>query len=181
MKIALLVLLVDGSAAVRADQPVGVGPFSLVGDEPHAVLLGVGAFDLFHEGAQGTEGTRPIGDIEIRFGRKFYFLGPLLGLASTGQGSVFGYGGLGLDAKAGSWCLLPAASVVGYRRGGGKDLHSSVLFQAALTVARELEGGTRAGITFAHISNGYRHGSDARLNPGAEMLLLTVLFRVGSQ
>src|SRR5262249_48495439 len=158
--VALLVLLFIRAGVVHADPPLEVGPFSLVGDEPTNLLLGVGAFDLFQEGARGTQGTRPIGAVEVRFGRKLLRLGPLLGLASTGQGSIFGYGGLGLDAAVGSWSVLPAASIVGYRQGGGKELHSMLLFQAALTVARTLEGGTRVGITFAHVSNGYRHGTD---------------------
>ena len=176
-KIVLLALLVGSLTPVFAEERAAVGPFSLVGDEPHALMLSVGAFDLFHEGAQGTQGTRPMGSAEIRFGRKIYFLSPLLGLAATGGGAFVGYGGLGLDAEVGAWSFLPAVSIGGYRQGGGKELHSTLIFQAALTVARRLgSSGTRLGLTFAHISNGYRHGTDVRLNPGAEMLLLTVLF-----
>ena len=180
--IALLASLLASSALVHAEDRVDraeIGPFSLVGDEPHALVLGVGGFDLFHEGARGTQGTRPVGVAEIRFGRKLLFLGPLLGLGSTGQGNIFGYGGVGLDAEAGAWSFLPAASLVGYRQGGGKELYGTVLFEAELTVVRKLASETRGGLTFAHISNGYRHGSDVRLNPGAEMLLLTVLFSLG--
>ena len=178
MSVRIVLLLVLIGAPVYADQRFEIGPFSLVGDEPHALMLGVGAFDLFHEGARGTQGTRPIGVAEIRFGRKLFYLGPLLGLAATGKGSFYGYGGLGLDAEVGSWSFLPAASLVGYRQGGGKELYGTVLFQAALTVTRRFVGDTRVGLTFTHISNGYRHGTDVRLNPGAETLLLTFLFPV---
>jgi len=178
-EIALVASLLFLSAPLDADDRMELGSFALVGDEPHALMLGVGAFDLFHEAARGTQGTRPIGSAEIRFGRKLFYLGPLLGLFSTGKGSIFGYGGVSLDAEAGAWSLLPAVSLGGYRQGGGKELHSTFLFQAALTAARELGSGTRVGITFAHVSNGYRHGTDRRLNPGAEMLLLTLLFSLG--
>jgi hypothetical protein len=65
------------------------------------------------------------------------------------------------------------------RQGAGKQLYGTLLFEAELTVARRLGSQTRVGITFAHVSNGYRHGSDVRLNPGAEMLLVTVLLPLG--
>jgi len=177
--IALLASLLASVATVHAEERVEIGPISLVGDEPHALVLGVGAFDLFREGARGREGTRPVGVAEIRFGRKLFLLSPLVGLAATGGGAIFGYGGVGLDADVGAWSLLPAASLGAYRQGDGKELHSTLLFEAELTVARRLRNETRVGITFAHISNGYRHGWDTRLNPGAEMLLVTVLFPLG--
>ena len=179
LNIALLASLLTSSATVHAEERVEIGPISLVGDEPHALVLGVGAFDVAREAARGTEGTRPVGAAEIRFGRKFLFLGPLLGLASTGGGAIFGYGGVGLDAELGPWSLLPAASLVGYRQGTGKRLNSPLLFQAELTAARKLGKEARVGITFAHVSNGYRHGSDVGQNPGAEMLLVTVLLPLG--
>jgi len=170
-----LALLAAWPFEVTAGEPAGdrlaVGPFTLVGDEPPAIAIGLGAFDVVGEQARGTEGARPEARVELYLGRKLLFLGPEVGLEADGDGGILGYGGLWLDLEIGRWALLPAGSLAGYRRGESKRLGGPLLFQAELTSVYRFENQVGCGLTFAHVSNGYRE----RRNAGAESLLVTLL------
>jgi len=143
----------------------------LIDSETAWLTFGIGAFDVFREGAAlGTGRTRPEFQVEYRFGRRLFLLAPLLGLSANTDGGLYGYGGVYLDCSWGSWILSPAIGLGGYRTGHSKDLDGTLIFFAEGTIAYQLSRELRVGMTFAHRSNGYTRDR----NPGAESLLGTL-------
>ena len=62
-----------------------LGPIVLHGSERDALTTGAGAFDI------GASHTSPAANIEYRFGRKLFFIGPSYGLVANTDGGLVGY------------------------------------------------------------------------------------------
>ena len=161
-----------GAAAQPGSARLQLGSAQLAGDEASYLDLGVGTF-----------GTRPshvapdaaTARVELRYGKKLFYLGPALGVLGTTKGGVFGYAGVYADLRLGDVVITPLAGVGGYHRGGGEDLGGTFEFRLSLGAAYEFAGGTRLGLQFGHISNGGSH----RINPGENELLVTYAFPLG--
>lgn len=91
-------LACPAALAQQASDMPDDAPAHLVGDEASRVDLGAGVFDV-----QGDRGFHPTaaGQVEFRYGRKLFFIGPALGLLATTKGAVFGYGGIYADSNSG--------------------------------------------------------------------------------
>ena len=77
----------DAASAERVEPTVfaRLGPLALHGNEPDALTLGLGAFDI------GQSHTSAAANLEYRFGRKLYFVGPSYGLVGNMDGGLLGY------------------------------------------------------------------------------------------
>jgi lipid A 3-O-deacylase len=139
-----------------------LGPLVVEGDEPDALSLGAGAFDV------SKDQTSAAAAIEYRFGRKLWFLGAGLGLVANTDGGVVGYGGVYMDLSAGPVVLTPLLGIAGAREGDGRNLGSLFQFRAQGDLTYRFADGTRLGLRFAHISNANTNDP----NPGEEELLL---------
>lgn len=143
------------------------GPVEVLGDELSYVDLGVGAFNI--QGHRDST-TSPEANIEFRYGKKLFFIGPMVGILATENGGVFGYGGFYSDIALYKHVVItPVAALGGYHRGGGIDLGETFQFRLSATIAYEFNDRSRLGVKFAHISN----AGIGSHNPGDNELLLT--------
>jgi hypothetical protein len=152
--------------AVAQSDPASLGPIKVLGDEPSYLDFGGGAFNIQGHRQSDTTG---VGDIELHYGRKLFFLAPAVGLLADTKGGVFGYGGIYSDIAYGRIVITPLAAIGGYHRGGSIDLGGTFQFRLSMTGAYEFDDGSRLGVRFAHTSNA---GTNKR-NPGENELLLT--------
>ena len=91
---AMLVALLPTLAAAETAENAFAqwGDLAVLGDNaPHYLDLGLGVFDLRE--SFGTSERSAAGRVELRGGRKLWFLGPAIGLMANTDGGVFGYGG----------------------------------------------------------------------------------------
>jgi lipid A 3-O-deacylase len=146
-----------------------LGPVAALGDEPSYAELGVGVFDVFS--FQGERATSAAANVQLRWGRKAWFIGPAIGLMANTDGGVFGYGGIYFDLTYNRVVFTPFFGPGGYVQGHSKDLGGAgpLQFRTELGVAYQFDGGARLGARIAHLSNAGIHHS----NPGEEELLLT--------
>ncbi|HSA80007.1 MAG TPA: acyloxyacyl hydrolase, partial [Geminicoccaceae bacterium] len=163
----LLLALVTRAEAASAE-PVEpnvfarLGPIALHGSEPDALTLGLGAFDI------GETHTSPAANLEYRFGRKLFFIGPSYGLVANTDGGLLGYVNAYIDLSYRDFYLTPQVGIGGYREGSGRDLGSIFQFRAASDLTYRFANGARLGLRFAHVSN----ANTADPNPGEEEIYL---------
>lgn len=151
-------LVVAGFAlALVAAQPAHAG------DDPDFLAIGIGGFDV-----NDNESTFQ-GRIEYRSDRRFLLFKPMAGFMATGEGSLYGYGGVLVDLYFGRrWALTPSFAVGAYHDGGGKDLGGTLEFRSAIELGYRLDGRARIAIAFDHISN----ASIYNANPGTESVVV---------
>jgi lipid A 3-O-deacylase len=167
---AALFLLALLAGEARADgSGLDLGPIQIKGDEPSYGDLGLGAFNIQRHRESPTDGE---GHIELRYGRKLFYLGPALGFLGDTRGGFFGYGGFYSDVALGPFVLTGLAGAGGYDRGSSADsidLGGTFEFRLSADLAYEFDDESRFGVQFAHISNAGLHDR----NPGENELLLT--------
>jgi hypothetical protein len=173
LAVALLCALGSGVAAAQTGgTPLQTGPAQLAGDEASYLDLGVGSFGSGpgHPAPDSAEGR-----VELRYGKKLFYLGPALGLLANTNGGIFGYGGLYADVRLGDLVITPFGGIGGYDRGSGERLGGTFEFRLSLAVAYELANRSRLGVQYAHISNAGIHD----INPGDNELLVTYSLPLG--
>jgi lipid A 3-O-deacylase len=144
------------------------GDLAVLGDNaPHYLDLAVGVFDLRQ--SFGTSERSAAGRVELRGGRKLWFLGPAMGLMANTDGGVFGYGGVYADIAYGNVIVTPFGGFGGYRRDDSSGLGGVFQFRLSLGVSYVFPNRHRLGLNFAHISNAAIHDK----NPGEEELYIT--------
>jgi hypothetical protein len=136
---------------------------ALQGDGPHYLNLGGGSFEGFDDFDDSVTAQ-----IEWRFGRKLYFVGPLLGLMGNTDGGALAFAGVYLDAAIGPWVLSPQTGISFYEKGKSKELGGAFEFMSGLSLSYEFAGRSRLGLRYQHASNADLHNK----NPGADILLL---------
>jgi lipid A 3-O-deacylase len=156
---------------VMVGQPVAAQPIStfhnwgnwqIYGNSPQFMDFGLGIFDT-NDGAIGT------GRIELRFGRKLFFIGPAVGILANTDGGIFGYGGIYADIAYKNLVITPLLGAGGYHKGGGKDLGGIFQFRSSITLAYQFHNLSRLGVQFAHVSN----AALEHINPGEQDVFLT--------
>ena len=153
------------SAAESASVVSTFGPFKLLGDGHPCLDVGIGSFDILNKGKKRSRAGR----IELRIGRKMAFVGPALGVIANEEGGSFGYAGIYADLAVGKFVLTPVLGVGAYRQGNSIDLGGTIEFRESLELSYPLSDAWRAGLAFAHVSNGGLHPG----NPGQQDLFLT--------
>lgn len=174
--LAALVLGCGAAVQAGADEPAGESAAAaaaetgihLLGDGPNYLELGVGSFDFLKEHPSSRRSVG--GSVELRGGRKLWYLGPAAGVVFNADGGVFAYGGIYTDVKWGPVVLTPQAGIGGYRQGDSADLGGLFQFRVGAGLSYAFDNGWRVGISFAHISNANLH----EINGGAEELYLVV-------
>lgn len=163
---AILAFLAWGHPVLAEDsQPAAfkADDIGFLADEPSYLDFGAGAFDIDHPDLSAA------GYIEYRYGKKLFFIGPLMGIMANTDGGVFGYGGIYADIKYRKLVTTPFFTVGGYHQGGSKDLRNTFQFRSGIALAYQFDKGSRLGVRFAHISD----AGITDKNPGENELLLT--------
>ncbi len=161
--------------------------------KPALLSFGVGQFDtnVIDTGAGGL--YFDVGDkagrkktvearVEYRSGLELYSAGdwfsvrPFLGGATTGDGMLYGLGGVLLDFTWGNFVFTPSFGAGLWSRGDGKDLGSPIEFRTMFEVGYRFDNAARVTAGFSHMSN----ANIAKKNPGSNSLMLYVHLPVGS-
>src|SRR5699024_6872829 len=124
-----------------------LGGIEFLANEPSYVDLGAGAFNFNHNNPSAA------GYVEYRYGKKFFFIGPLIGIMANTDGGVFGYGGVYANIKYRKLVLTPIITLGGYRQGGSKNLGGIFQFRTGITLSYQFDQGSRLGVRLAHASN----------------------------
>lgn len=170
--LALCGLHVASAAAQSAPgEPLQLGPAQLLGDSAGHLDLGAGVYDLIGDGHRDETGTA---DAEYRFGQKFYYVGPALGVIGDTRGGGMAYAAIYGDIALGPVVLTPLGGVGAWWRGGHHDenLGGTFEFRLSLEAAYRFTNGGRLGLRFGHISSADIHP----VNPGENDLMLTYAF-----
>ena len=100
-----LLALIGLGVAHAEDRPINpyfeLGPVVVHGDEADALMLGLGAFDMF------DDETSAAATLEYRLGRKLFAIGPALGGMANADGGLYGYFGLYGDLSIGKVYFTP--------------------------------------------------------------------------
>jgi hypothetical protein len=156
----ILICVLLGLAVVApAAAENGRGAVKVLGDGPDQLNIGLGFFDF-----DGRSDSPAAGRIEWRFGRKKYYLGPVLGILVNDDGGLFAFGGLHLDIAWRQLVFTPFSSLGAYHQGEGKDLGGALQFRSAFEVAWQHAGGGRIGVQIGHTSNANLYHSNAGEN-----------------
>jgi lipid A 3-O-deacylase len=154
-------------------------------DRPALLSFGVGQFDTdwidtgeaglyFDVGENAGRDEAPEFRLEYRFGTslwsptEWFQLRPFVGGAATGDGMLYGVGGLLLDMQFGNFVFTPSFGAGLWSRGSGKDLGYPVEFRTMFEAGYRFENDARVTVGFSHMSNANLDGH----NPGANSLML---------
>lgn len=133
-------------------------------DERARVQVAVGEFNASDDLTPSAAMTL----MEFHGAARALGLRPTAGLAVNEEAGFVAYGGLSRDFALAGWILTPLVALAAYEAGDGRDLGGTFQFRTALGLARELPGGHRLGLWWAHVSNAGLHES----NPGENEILL---------
>ena len=138
---------------------------------PALLSFGVGAFDI-----DESDNWAAQFEIQYRPSWQLWLIRPMVGFSVTHKGSVYGYGGFGLEIELGSFMLRPSVAAGLYGEGDGKDLGHVIEFRSGVELSYKFENQSRLGLEFYHRSN----ADIGDINPGEESLMLTYALPLGS-
>jgi hypothetical protein len=146
------------------------GPVAAQGvpaDDPAYVTVGGGGFNVTDSGP-GGEASADF-RLEYRHDESFLWLKPWAGLELTGDGGVWGGGGVAFDVAVSERIVATVSTGVGaYGRGSGKDLGAVTEFRSQLELGYRFPDRSRLTAAFGHLSN----AGIGESNPGAETATL---------
>ena len=121
--------------------------------------LSIGAYDPFtHDDLAASLGIEYQPGIRIAG-----FLQPLFGAMATNEGTLYGYGGLGVPVELGSnWMLMPSASIGYYEDGDGYDLDRHAVYRIGTELAYVFDNKSRLGLNAHILTNAKSLDSDDR-------------------
>jgi lipid A 3-O-deacylase len=141
-------------------------PIAAHAAEPDLLAVGAGAYNVLHQDKEAQM------RLEYRFSYRFlYIIRPILGGFGTERGTLYGYGGIRLDAEIGRHLVItPEGAVGAWRRGSNKtrELGGPIEFKSGGEIAYRFDNDARLGLLFDHISNAGLY----KKNPGVESALL---------
>jgi hypothetical protein len=135
---------------------------------PTLLDLGAGVYDIIGNAHRNETGAAAA---ELRFGQRFFGIGPAVGTIVNFRGGGMAYFGVDSDIAVGRVVVTPLAGLGAWWRGSGKDenLGGTFEFRLSLAAAYAFDNGSRLGVRFGHISNANIH----KANPGENDLMLT--------
>lgn len=156
---AVMVALLPTVVAAETNAFAQWGDLAVLGDNaPHYLDLGVGVFDL--RAPFDSSERSAAGRVELRGGRKLWFLGPAMGLMANTDEGVFGYGGVYADIAYGNVIVTPFGGFGGYRRNDSSELGGVFQFRLSLGISYAFPNRHRLGFNLAHISNASIHDTN---------------------
>lgn len=174
--IASVAFLLSGlpAAAQSTNDELRLGPIALLADEPSYVDLGAGVYDLI---GNGHRNETVAGTAEFHYGKKFYGIGPAVGLIQDARGGGLVYAAFYSDFALGPVVVTPLAGLGAWWHGGSNDekLGGIFEFRLSLQAAYQFGNGSRLGLRIGHISN----ADTQHRNPGENDLMLTYGFPLG--
>lgn len=113
--------------------------------------LSVGMYDPFSHGEEAASFN-----LEWQPGVKIAgVLQPLFGAMATTEGSLLGYGGIGVPFHVGKRVfVMPSISVGAYEEGNGYDLDSTLAFRLGTEIAYVFDNKSRLGLNAHILTNG---------------------------
>ena len=147
-----------------------LGPMAVHGNGADLFQISGGVF-----GFTDSKDTAAAVNLEYRFGRKLFLIGPAYGLMANTDGGLYGYAAAYLDLSWNDIFVTPLVAIGGWREGNSRDLGGVFQFRTSVDLAVRLIDGSRIGLRVAHISNANVHKS----NPGDEELYLTYAIPLG--
>jgi len=142
-----------------------IGPLDVLGNGLHSLDLGLGMANI-----SSSKNRSGAGKIELRVGKKFAFVGPVLGFLADNDGFSYGYAGIYADFGYGRIVLTPLLAAGVCHRGDNLNLGGPFEFRESLEIDYRLGDRWRTGVSLAHISNGKIYEN----NPGQNDLLLRI-------
>lgn len=121
-----------------------LGPVALARSGPDAGVVGLGSFDI-KDRRSARSGAA---NLEYRFGRKLFVIGPALGLVANLEGGVYGYFGLYADISVGPVVISPQVAAGGYSRGDSEDLGGVFEFRETVDLSYRFGNGSRLGVAW---------------------------------
>ena len=143
--------------------------------DPARIAIGGGAFDVLPNTNRADSRPTGLALAEYRFGDVLWIVAPFVGVLGTGQGSFYGYGGIGFDINIGARFVVTPSTAVGYfKQGSGINLDANCEFRSGAEFAYRFENLSRVGVGLYHISN----AGIGKHDPGAEFatFVLTMPF-----
>jgi hypothetical protein len=135
------------------EPPAPVPESRIVEVQPNTSFFGlsVGMYDPFSHGEEAASFN-----LEWQPGVKIAgVLQPLFGAMVTTEGSLLGYGGVGVPFKLGKRVfVMPSVSVGAYEEGNGYDLDSTLAFRFGTELSYEFDNKSRLGINAHILTNG---------------------------
>jgi lipid A 3-O-deacylase len=161
-------------AQPRGDDAMRLTPMPLQEDDPSYLDLGAGVYDII--GNAHRNETIAL-DLEFRYGRKLFHVGPALGVIADARGGGMVYVGFYGDIPLGPIIVTPLAGLGVWRRGDrdDEDLGGWFEYRLSLEASYQFANRSRLGLRIGHISNADLH----RRNPGENDLMLTYGLPVG--
>jgi lipid A 3-O-deacylase len=156
------------AAQTSAEGELRLTPLQLQTGAPSYLEVAAGVYDIIGNGHRNqTAGA----SLEYRFGRKFYYVGPAVGIIGELNGGGMVYVGFYGDIPIGPVVVTPLAGFGAWRHGSRKDedLGGWFEFRLSLEAAYQFANLSRLGLRFGHISN----ANTRRRNPGENDLMLT--------
>ncbi|MGO8917537.1 MAG: acyloxyacyl hydrolase [Stellaceae bacterium] len=172
LALALSGLYATPSAAQSAPgEPLQMGPAQVMAGTSGHLDLGAGVYDIIGDHHRDETGAA---DAEYRFGQKFYYIGPALGVIGDARGGGMAYAAFYSDIALGPVVVTPLAGLGAWWHGAHNDenLGGTFEFRLSLEAAYRWDNGSRLGLRFGHISSADIH----LVNPGENDLMLTYAF-----
>lgn len=146
----------------------------MIGDTPGHLDLGAGVYDIIGNSHRNETGGA---DVEYRFGQKFYFIGPAMGVIADARGGGMVYAAIYGDIAAGPLIITPLGGAGAWWHGAHNDenLGGTFEFRLSFEVAYPMADGSRLGLRFGHISSADLN----KTNPGENDLMLTYSLPLG--
>jgi hypothetical protein len=158
------------TATLAAALGLAAGPAAAQGvqaDDPAYVSVAGGGFNVTDSGPGGDAAADV--RLEYRHDERFLWLKPWAGLELTGDGGIWGGGGIAFDAAVTEHIVVTLSTGVGaYGRGSGKDLGAVTEFRSQLELGYRFPDRSRLTAAFGHLSN----AGIGETNPGAETATL---------
>jgi hypothetical protein len=155
-----------GLMALAAAGVLALAPMAAHAAEPDLLAVGAGAYNVLHQDKEAQL------RLEYRFSYRFlYVIRPIIGGFATDRGTLYGYGGIRLDAEIGRhFVITPEGAVGAWRRGSTqtRELGGPIEFKSGGEFAYRFDNDARLGLLFDHISNAGIY----KKNPGVESALL---------
>lgn len=143
---------------MRGNDLLAPGP-----EEPFRIVVGGGVNNVI--GDNLSDEISGLFRAEARMPWKLWRFTPFVGTEVSTLGSVYGYGGLGLDVWFGENVVFtPNAALGYYYKGNDRDLGYPLEFRSGIEAAWQFDNGVRLGAAYHHTSN----AGLSDQNPGIE-------------